>query len=71
MAKFKTPIKFRGVKEKKVFNKDEEFEMTIKRAEEVQSNIKKNYGVEVEFERLDAPEDDKDKKDNKKEEEAK
>ena len=59
MALFKSPIKFRGLEEGKVFKKDEEIEMTIKRSKEIQKNLKDNYGLEVEFERLDAVEEKK------------
>lgn len=59
MAQFKSPITFRGIKENKVFKKGEEFEMTVKRAEEVQKNIKDNHKIDVEFERLDKTEDKK------------
>lgn len=71
MAKFKSPIKFRGIKENKVFDKDEEFEMTIKRAEEIQKNIKKDYDVDVEFERLDNQEDDKQENEESEEDDKK
>ena len=65
MALFKSPIKFRGLEEDKVFKKGEEIEMTIKRSKEIQKNLKDNYGLEVEFERLDVVEE------KKKDEEAK
>lgn len=65
MALFKSPIKFRGLEEGKVFKKGEEIEMTIKRSKEIQKNLKDNYGLEVEFERLDVVEE------KKKDEEAK
>ena len=57
MALFKSPIKFRGLKEGKVFKKGEEIELTIKRSKEIQKNLKDNYGLEVEFERLDVTEE--------------
>lgn len=69
MAKFKALIKFKGTKEKKVFEKDEEFEMTVKRSEEVQKNIKDKYGVVDVLERLDVPENDADGKEDEKSEE--
>ena len=59
MALFKSPIKFRGLEEGKVFKKGEEIEMTIKRSKEIQKNLKDNYGLEVEFERLDVVEEKK------------
>ena len=65
MALFKSPIKFKGLEEGKVFKKGEEIEMTIKRSKEIQKNLKDNYDLEVEFERLDVVEE------KKKDEEAK
>ena len=43
MAKYKANIKFEGTEEKKVFQAGEEFEMNVKRAEEVQKNIDERY----------------------------
>ncbi|EDP68581.1 hypothetical protein CAT7_04924 [Carnobacterium sp. AT7] len=60
MAKFKADIKFRGIKENKEFEKNEEFEMTVKRAEELEANIKKEHkDIEKVMTRLDKedPED--------------
>ena len=59
MALFKSPIKFKGLEEGKVFKKGEEIEMTIKRSKEIQKNLKDRYDLEVEFERLDAVEEKK------------
>lgn len=59
MALFKSPIKFRGLEEDKVFNKGDEIELTIKRVKEIQKNLKDNYNLEVEFERLDVKEEKK------------
>lgn len=54
MAKFKADIKFRGIKENKEFEKNEEFEMTVKRAEEIEANIKKEHkDIERVMTRLD------------------
>ena len=69
MAKFKALIKFKGTKEKKVFEKDEEFEMTVKRSDEVQKNIKEKYGIDQVMERLDGPENDDTKEEADKSEE--
>ena len=60
MALFKSPIKFRGIEEGKVFKKGEEIEMTIKRSKEIQKNLKDNYDLDVEFERLDVEEEKND-----------
>ena len=57
MAKFKADIKFKGIKENKVFTKDEEFEMTVKRSEEIEKNAKRDYGIDKVMTRLDAPEE--------------
>ncbi|GEL67248.1 hypothetical protein [Marinilactibacillus psychrotolerans] len=59
MAQFKSPIKFKGIKEGKVFAANEPFEMSIKRAEEIQENVKKEYDIDLNFERLDKPGEEK------------
>lgn len=41
MAKFKSNMIFRGVEEEKVYNADKEFDMTIKRAQEIEEDIVK------------------------------
>lgn len=69
MAKFKALIKFKGTKEKKTFEKGEEFEMTVKRSDEVQKNIKEKYGIDQVMERLDGPENDDTKEEADKSEE--
>lgn len=69
MAKFKALIKFKGTKENKTFDKDEEFEMTVKRSDEVQKNIKEKYGIDEVMERLDGPDNDADNKAGDKSEE--
>lgn len=57
MAQFKAPIKFRGIKEKKIFEKNEVFEMTVRRAEELEKNInEKHPELAFKLERLDKPE---------------
>ena len=63
MALFKSPIKFRGLEEGKVFKKAEEIEMTIKRSKEIQKHLKDHYDLEVEFERLDVVEVEENKND--------
>lgn len=71
MAKYKALIKFRGKKEDKVFEKDEEFEMTVKRSEEITKNItEKHEDIDEVMERLDGPEinDAKEEADKSKEE---
>ena len=74
MAKYKANIKFEGIEEKKVFQAGEEFEMNVKRAEEVQKNIderyKGKYGTVLE--RIDNKETDnvdEDEKETKKDDE--
>lgn len=62
MAKYKAKIDFKGLKEKKVFKKDEEFEMTVKRSEEITKNITEKYDdIDEVMERLDGPENDESK----------
>lgn len=57
MAKFKADIKFRGKKEKKIFEQNEEFEMTVERANEIESTIKKDHPeIKSVMTRLDEPE---------------
>lgn len=68
MAKFKADIKFRGIEENKEFEKNEEFEMTVKRAEEIEANIKKEHkDIEKVMTRLDKEKpEDKENPENKK-----
>lgn len=57
MAKFKADIKFRGEKENKVFEQNEEFEMLVERAKEIESTIKKDHPeIKSVMTRLDEPE---------------
>ncbi len=54
LAKFKASHKFKGVHEKKTFEANKEIELTVKRAEEIQENIRKQKGFEeFTLERLD------------------
>ena len=55
MAKYKANIKFQGIEEKKIFKAGEEFEMTVKRADEIQKNIDKEYDARygIVLERID------------------
>ena len=43
MAKFKALIKFNGLKENKTFEPNEEIEMTVKRADEINKAIEKSH----------------------------
>lgn len=43
MVKYVATRKFKGLKEDRIFEVGEEFEMTIKRSDEVLSNIQKEY----------------------------
>lgn len=56
MAKYKAHIDFRGLKEGKLFKAGETLEVTVKRAQEIEENIRKNFpkyeGVEI-LERVD------------------
>ena len=57
MAKYKVNQTFYGKKEKKTFkaSKTKEHEFTVKRAEEIERNLRKNYGMEDVLTRLDTP----------------
>ena len=62
MAKFVANYTFKGKEENKEFPKDEEFEMTIKRAEEVEKNIQAQKGYEdFKLTRTDVQDDKEDK----------
>lgn len=61
MAKYKADITFKGIKEKQVFNKDDEFDMTIKRSEEITETIKAEYPeIKTVMTRIDVEEEPKD-----------
>lgn len=49
MPKYTANITFKGLKENRIYEAGEEFEMTEDRAKEVIANIKKDYGVTVVF----------------------
>ena len=43
MAKFKSLIKFKGIKEERTFEPNEEVEMTVKRADEINKAIEESH----------------------------
>ena len=43
MAKYKSLIKFKGIKEERIFEPNEEINMTVKRAEEINKAIEKSH----------------------------
>ena len=43
MAKYKALIKFKGIKEECTFEPNEEIDMTVKRAEEINKAIEKSH----------------------------
>ena len=43
MAKYKALIKFKGIKEERIFEANEEIEMTVKRADEINKAIEKSH----------------------------
>ena len=43
MAKFKDLIKFKGLKEERIFEPNEEIDMTVKRADEINKAIEKSH----------------------------
>lgn len=68
MAKFKAEIDFRGFKEEKDFQKNEEFEMTVKRAEEIETTILKEHPeIKKVMTRIDDKEENGKEKSSKKE----
>lgn len=72
MAKFKADRAFKDLKKGVVHNAGDEFEMSLARVEEVKSNIKANYNVDIKFFRLDADDEKQtdenaDSEDNKEE----
>lgn len=49
MLKYTANITFKGLKENRIYEAGEEFEMTEDRAKELIANIKKDHGVTVVF----------------------
>lgn len=49
MPKYTANITFKGLKENRIYEVGEEFEMTEERAKELIANIKKDHGVTVVF----------------------
>lgn len=49
MPKYTANITFKGLKENRIYEVGEEFEMTEDRAKELVANIKKDHGVTVVF----------------------
>lgn len=43
MAQFKSNMTFKGIKEEKEFPQGVPFEMTVKRADEIEKNIQKDF----------------------------
>lgn len=69
MAKFKANIKFRDLEKDVTYEAGEEFEMTLKRSDELVANIKKNHGVDIKLTRTDKDkEEEKEKIEEPKEE---
>ena len=63
MAQFKADRRIKDKETGNVYKAGEEFEMTIKRKDELKKNIKNTYGVDVKFTRLDVPDDKEDEQD--------
>lgn len=61
MAKFKADRKFIDLEKDVTYQAGEEFEMTLKRADELIANVKKNYGVDLVLTRTDADEEKEEK----------
>ena len=59
MVKYVATRKFKGLKEDRIYEVGEEFEMTIKRSDEVLSNIQKEYPeIDEVMKRVDEKEDE-------------
>lgn len=58
MAKFKANMKFKDLEKDVNHEAGEEFEMTLKRADELVANIKKNYDVDIKLTRTDKDEEE-------------
>jgi len=43
LAKYKALIKFKGLKEERIFEPNEKIEMTVKRADEINKAIEKSH----------------------------
>ena len=43
MAKYKALIKFKGIKEERIFEPNEEIDMTVKRADEINKVIEESH----------------------------
>ena len=43
MAKYKSLIRFKGLKEERIFERNEEIEMTVKRADEINKAIEASH----------------------------
>ena len=43
MAKYKSLIRFKGIKEERIFEPNEEIEMTVKRADEINRAIEESH----------------------------
>ena len=52
MAKYKSLIKFKGIKEERIFEPDEEIDMTVKRAEEINKAIEASHN-KIALERIE------------------
>lgn len=62
MAKFKANMKFKDLEKGTEHEAGEEFEMTLKRADELVANIKKNHGVDIKLTRTDKDEEEEKEK---------
>ena len=62
MAKFKVAkSNFKGLEEGKIFEVKDEIELTVKRADEINAKLEKEYGIKGNLVRLDEPKEEKSK----------
>ena len=62
MAKFKVAkSNFKGLEEGKIFEVKDVIELTVKRADEINAKLEKEYGIKGNLVRLDEPKEEKSK----------
>lgn len=66
MVKYKANHNFKGIKENKHFIADEEYDITVSRAEEINEKLERIYNIKNALERVNPPKgENKDKSEEK------
>lgn len=55
MVKYKANHTFKGIKEKKLFEENKEYDFTVGRAEEINEKLERNYNIKNALERVNPP----------------